>query len=112
MFFHIGKPSPLLKQYVKSYWMIENTLPVGKNHTQRIVPTGLFELSFYLADKPTPLQTNKQFSDSAMLTGHSNSFLTFRLPESYRSFLFISIHMDFRCLWIYRSLNFMILLLL
>lgn len=70
---HTGKPSDFLSPYVKSYWMIENMMADGREHTQRIVPTGLTELSFYLGDQPSCSDPGKSFSEHGVLTGQINN---------------------------------------
>jgi AraC-like DNA-binding protein len=72
--YHISKPSLFLSQYVKQYWAIENCLPTGTEHIQRVVPNGLMELMFYLGDKPKVSEENKQLSESSMLSGQQKSY--------------------------------------
>jgi AraC-like DNA-binding protein len=72
--YHVAKPSPFLSQYVKQYWAIENCLPNGSEHVQRVVPNGLMEMMFYLGDKPKALDANKQITDNAILSGQQKSF--------------------------------------
>jgi len=74
-----AKPSAFLSSYVKSYWMIENNMPEGQEHTQRIVPTGLTELSFYLGDKPRSSDHSKSFSEHSILTGQIKSHFDIRI---------------------------------
>lgn len=52
MSLHIANPSSFLSAFVKQYWAIENTLPKGRKHVQRIIPCGLPDLTFYFEDKP------------------------------------------------------------
>lgn len=74
MEFFSHKPSSSLSRYIKSYWMIENCLPPGVKHTHRIVPCGLFELSFYLAEKPTSATNNKNITDNTVITGQLKEY--------------------------------------
>lgn len=74
MSYHISKPSLFLSQYVKQYWAIEDCLPNGSRHLQRLVPNGLMELMFYLCDTPKALDENKQFSDNSILSGQQKSY--------------------------------------
>ncbi len=69
MVYNISKPSGFLSPYVKLYWSLENCIPKGKEHVQRIVPNGLFELIFYLDDRPKVTDPQKTISDSIMITG-------------------------------------------
>jgi AraC-like DNA-binding protein len=74
MDYNIAKPSIYLSQYVKQYWSLENCIPIGKQHIQRIVPNGLFELIFYLDDKPKTTDQQKTISDSIIITGQLKSY--------------------------------------
>lgn len=60
MNYNISKPSGFLSQYVKQYWSLENCISAGKEHIQRVVPSGLFELVFYINDKPETTDEKKQ----------------------------------------------------
>lgn len=74
MDYNIAKPSEFLSQYVKQYWSLENCIPKGKEHIQRIVPSGLFELIFYLHDKPKTTDQQKTISDNIIITGQLKGF--------------------------------------
>ncbi len=74
MKYHISKPSPWLSKFVKHYWSINNCIPAGQEHTQRIVPHGLLELTFYLGDKPVSKTPGKSFSESTLITGQLSEF--------------------------------------
>lgn len=70
----ISKPSIFLAQFVKQYWAIEDCLPQGNEHIQRVIPNGLMELVFYLGDKPTVLDENKYLSENSILSGQQKSY--------------------------------------
>jgi AraC-like DNA-binding protein len=72
--YYIAKPSQILSQYVKQYWAIEDCLPCGTEHIQRIVPNGLMELMFYIGDKPKSLSDSKQISENTILSGQQRSY--------------------------------------
>jgi len=72
--YHISKPSLFLSQYVKQYWAIDDCLPQGSEHIQRVVPNGLMELMFYLGDKPKALDENKHLSENSILSGQQKSY--------------------------------------
>jgi len=74
MDYNISKPSVFLSQYVKQYWGLENCYPAGNEHIQRIVPHGLFELVFYMDDKPETTDRQKAISDSVIITGQLKSY--------------------------------------
>ncbi|MCP3928026.1 MAG: AraC family transcriptional regulator [Bacteroidetes bacterium] len=69
MNYNISKPSKFLSQYVKQYWSLECRIPDGKNHLQRIVPSGLFELIFYLNGNPKATDNKKAINDNIIITG-------------------------------------------
>lgn len=74
MDYNISKPSEFLSQYVKHYWSLEHCIPEGTTHTQRIVPSGLFELVFYLDHKPQTADRQKTISDNIIITGQLKGF--------------------------------------
>lgn len=74
MTYNITRPSPPLSRFIKHYWTMENCMPDGKEHIQRIVPSGLPELIFYLADKPLSSDINRSVNAPALITGQLNSF--------------------------------------
>ena len=59
--------------------MIENSMPLGNKHIQRIVPTGLLELSFYLGDKPSSSDPQKSISESSVITGQLKEFFDIQI---------------------------------
>lgn len=79
MEYNFSKPSAFLSQYIKQYWGLDNYLPANTEHTQRIVPTGLFELIFYLHDKPVSSNKDKSISDSIILSGHQKDYYDLRV---------------------------------
>ena len=54
--------------------MIENVLAYGEKHIQRVVPSGLIELSFYFGDKPQVVENQKSVLDHAVITGQLNGY--------------------------------------
>ena len=69
MSFQISQPSLDLSAHVKQYWAMDNVMPGGQSHTQRIIPVGLVELTIYLGDKPLQLQDGQSASAPSLLTG-------------------------------------------
>lgn len=45
----------------------------GSKHDQRIIPTGLLELTFYLADRPRSLDPGREILDNTLISGQQNS---------------------------------------
>jgi len=72
MSIQIAKPSDFLSPYVKQYWMLESPPRTGNPHIQRIVPTGLMEMTFYLSRRPKVLNDEKELSENALITGQLN----------------------------------------
>jgi hypothetical protein len=72
--YQISKPSPLLAPFVKQYWVIENCLPAGSTHVQRIVPSGLMDLMFYLGDKPEIADESRDLSECSVVSGQQTGF--------------------------------------
>lgn len=67
-------PSPPLQFLVKQYWGMENCFSAGKAHVERIIPTGLPVLYFYLNHRPLILQSKKRLTSTAYLCGQYNRF--------------------------------------
>ena len=86
MNYNIAKPSGLLSQYVKQYWGLENCVVAGKEHIQRIVPSGLFELIFYLENKPEILDKQKAISENIFITGQLKNYHDLRITGNLSLF--------------------------
>ena len=74
MSYLFAKPSYPLSSFVKQYWAIENCLPDGDVHVQRIVPTGLTDLTFYMGNKPKSLDENKDIQEDSILSGQQKEY--------------------------------------
>ncbi|NQU87429.1 MAG: AraC family transcriptional regulator [Mariniphaga sp.] len=74
MSFQIAKPSALLSPYIKHYWALENCVSNGNEYTQRIVPSGLMELIFYLEEKPESLDPKKSIPENTCISGQQKEF--------------------------------------
>ena len=79
MGYSIARPSPLLSRFVKQYWTLENCLPGGQQHIQRIVPNGLIELIFYLGDRPETSDPKRSVSANTIITGHLSDYYDLRV---------------------------------
>lgn len=53
---------------------MENCVRSGSEHIQRIVPSGLFELIFYLDNKPQATDSQKAINDNIVLTGQLKNY--------------------------------------
>lgn len=81
-----AKPSTVLQPYIKQYWGIENVLPDGEKHIQRIIPSGLPELSLYIGSRPQILGNKKDFEDNFILNGHQKEFYDLQIEKELRVF--------------------------
>jgi AraC-like DNA-binding protein len=74
MSFQSAYPSPSLAPFVKKYWALENCLPTGKKHMQRIVPSGLPELIFYFGNRPQTTSSEKSIPENVCVSGQQTRF--------------------------------------
>ena len=79
MNFTLYRPSAFLSQYVKHYWSLEHRAPPEKEYTHRVVPSGLFELIFYLEDRPRTDDSRKSIDDNLLLTGQLKDYYDLRI---------------------------------
>lgn len=86
MSYHFAKPSFPLCQYVKQYWALENCLPVGGNHTQRIIPNGLMELVFYIEGRPQSLDAGKHLEANSNISGQLRKYYDLELAGQLSMF--------------------------
>ena len=89
MEYYISKPSLILSKFVKHYWTIENCIPNGKEHIQRIVPNGLSELIFYLGDKPVSTDRNISINDNTLITGQLSGYYDIKVTGKLSLFSII-----------------------
>lgn len=82
----VANPSFPLSRFVKQYWAIENCSQGKMNHTQRIVPNGLTELTFYLGNRPVSLDRDRQLPENAIINGHLRSYFDLEISGSLRMF--------------------------
>lgn len=74
MNYQLTRPSPSLTGVVRHYWMLDNCLPQGEEHVQRIVPNGLTELVFYHSTRPQISGPNAPAMDSGMISGQMQHY--------------------------------------
>ncbi len=86
MSFLSAKPSDTLSPFISQYWMIENCMQHGDSHIQRIVPSGLMEMSFYLGDKPKIVALNQVLPANALLSGQINKHYDLLVPGNLSMF--------------------------
>lgn len=85
----IAMPSLLLSRFVKHYWTLENCLPGGQQHIQRIVPNGMTELMFYLSDRPVTDDAARSINENTVITGQLGSFYDIRVSGKLSLFSII-----------------------
>lgn len=73
MSFRFATPCHELSPLVKQYWAMDNVMEKGLSHSQRIIPTGLVELTIYLGDRPLRLREDSSVSDLSLLSGQQNT---------------------------------------
>lgn len=81
-----AKPSIILQPYIKQYWGIENELLNGEKHIQRIIPSGLPELSLYIGRRPQIIGNKKNFEDNLILNGHQKEFYDLKIEKEISVF--------------------------
>ena len=89
MAYHISKPSFQLSRFIKNYWALENCLPDGEEHIQRIVPSGLLELIFYFNDKPEPAARNRSINENTFITGQLGEYYDLKITGKMSLFSII-----------------------
>jgi AraC-like DNA-binding protein len=89
MKYQISKPSIFLSKYVKQYWAIENSMPAGKEHVQRIIPSGLTDLIFYLKDKPESSRKNNPIIENTLISGQTNGYYDLKVSGDLSLFSII-----------------------
>lgn len=86
MNYHIAQPSEKLKPYIKQYWAVENTLKPDESYIQRVIPSGLPELIFYLGHKPKTVVGNRSLEDNFLLNGQQNDYYDILISEDLSLF--------------------------
>ncbi len=89
MDYNISRPSSILSNFVKQYWAIENCIPAGKEHIQRIVPNGLFDLIFYMSKKPKSVGLKKSITENTLLSGQISSYYDIKVTGKLSLFSII-----------------------
>lgn len=79
MGFSIATPSLPLSRFVKHYWTLESCLPADDQHVQRIFPSGLIELMFYLGDRPQTDDPVRSVTENTIITGHLSDYYDLRI---------------------------------
>lgn len=85
----ISKPAPELSHLVRHYWTLEKCLPAGVEHYQRIVPSGLTELTFYFDSVPESLDTVISIDGHSVITGQLNYYFDLKIVRKLSLFSII-----------------------
>ncbi len=83
---NIAKPSKILEPYINRYWFIENILSEGEQYVQRIIPSGLTELTLYINAKPSIVAEKRSFEDNFILSGHQTDFYDLQICSNLSVF--------------------------
>lgn len=89
MIYKVSKPSFQLSKFIKHYWTLDDCLPSGNKHIQRIVPSGLLELVFYFDDKPIVADKTKSNKDNTLITGQLNEYFDIEITGKISLFSII-----------------------
>jgi len=81
-----ANPTFVLQPYIKQYWCIENVLPDGEKHLQRIIPSGLAELSLYIGNRPKVIGSKKDFENNFILSGQQQEFYDLQIEKDLSVF--------------------------
>jgi len=81
-----ANPSLILKPFIKQYWCIEKVLLESEKHTQRIIPSGLPELSLYIGSRPNVIGNKKDLEDNFILNGHQSEFYDLQIEKELSVF--------------------------
>lgn len=81
MGFLTAKPSAQFSSLIRQYWSLESSFAPGKFHNQRIVPSGLPELIFYLDDKPKASDERKSVNENSVVSGQQKEFYDLKITD-------------------------------
>jgi AraC-like DNA-binding protein len=84
--FRTAFSSPALAPFIKKYWALDNCLPAGEKHIQRIVPSGLPELIFYFGNRPQTTGSEKSISENACISGQQKGFYDLEVSDKLSLF--------------------------
>jgi AraC-like DNA-binding protein len=82
----IAKPSQILQPFIKQYWCIDHVFLNGEKHIQRIIPSGLPELTLYFGNRPKTTGNKKDFEDNFILSGHQKAFYDLQIENELSVF--------------------------
>lgn len=89
MIYNVTNPSTELTPFIKQYWALDNCLPEGEKHIQRIVPSGLLELIFYFGNKPKSGDAQKSVNENTLITGQLSEYYDIQLSGNISLFSII-----------------------
>ena len=86
MGFLTAQPSAQFSNLIKHYWSLESCLAPGQFHSQRIVPSGLPELIFYLDERPEASDERKSVNESTVVSGQQKEFYDLKITGNLSLF--------------------------
>jgi AraC-like DNA-binding protein len=86
MEYNTSQPSGLLSDFVKQYWAMDAVHHNGNEHIQRIVPNGLQDLTFYIGDRPVPLDNDRSYSENTLISGQLKDYYDIKVHGSFTLF--------------------------
>jgi len=91
MSFQLQYPSQNLVPFVKQYWSLTSRIPYGGKYIHRIIPNGLIELTFYLGNRPRVLDSQRDFNENSLITGHQSDYYEMEISGDMSLFS-VSLH--------------------
>ena len=79
MNYNVRYPSPALRPYIKLYWEMDGILEGDTEHIQRIVPTGLADMTFYFDDVPQDIIRKETAMSRSVINGQQTSFFDLKV---------------------------------
>lgn len=76
----------MLAPYIKQYWAIENSLACGATYSQRIIPSGLMEVTFYFSNLPEASVCSKNIGSSSIVSGQLNTYYDLQITGNLSMF--------------------------
>lgn len=77
MYFQSALPAVILRPYIKRYWAVENLLDTTEVHIQRVIATGLPELTFYSGERP--VADKRCLDENTVVSGQQNDYYDLRI---------------------------------
>lgn len=86
MSYTVFAPPTYLQAYIKQYWSVENAMHSTQKYTQRIIPTGLIEMSFYSGNKPEVHDNKKNIANEITIKGQLLHYYDLHIQQPFSVF--------------------------